>query len=168
MSSSTLFWDENLLLFTFLTGKLRKSLFWANKKSVHLLSQQIFVPKYLPKISSRQHQKVLCWHDACLMAKCLGLSTFDFEMKKFWHHYAFLYLYVHIFWEGHKILQNLYLTFDWYYITVWPEPIWIKVKKFWLSLPQHQSTYPRGQESVSIEITPFRQHFIKFSKTVFY
>ena len=33
---------------------------------------------------------VLCWHDACLMAKCLGLSTFDFEMKKFWHHYAFL------------------------------------------------------------------------------
>ena len=23
---------------------------------------------------------------------------------------------VHIFWEGHKILRNLQLTFDWYYI----------------------------------------------------
>ena len=23
---------------------------------------------------------------------------------------------VHIFWEGHKILQNLHLTFDWHYI----------------------------------------------------
>ena len=23
---------------------------------------------------------------------------------------------VHIFWEGHKSLRNLYLTFDWYYI----------------------------------------------------
>ena len=22
----------------------------------------------------------------------------------------------HIFWEGHKILQNLHLTFDWHYI----------------------------------------------------
>ena len=40
MSSCTVFWDnttklcdENLLLFTFLTGKLRKNLFWTNKKS---------------------------------------------------------------------------------------------------------------------------------------
>ena len=23
---------------------------------------------------------------------------------------------VHTFWEGHKILQNLHLTFDWHYI----------------------------------------------------
>ena len=23
---------------------------------------------------------------------------------------------VHIFWEGHKILRNLHLTFDWHYI----------------------------------------------------
>ena len=23
---------------------------------------------------------------------------------------------VHIFWEGHKILQNIHLTFDWHYI----------------------------------------------------
>ena len=33
-----IFWDENLLLFTFLTGKLRKNLFWTNKKFVYLLS----------------------------------------------------------------------------------------------------------------------------------
>ena len=37
-----------------------------------------------------------------------------------------------------------------------------------LLLPQHQSTYPRGPDSVSIEIPHFRHHFIKFSKTVFY
>ena len=52
--------------------------------------------------------------------------------------------------------------------TVWPEPIWIKVNSSWLLLPQHQSTYLRGPESASIEIPPFRAHFIKFSKTVFY
>ena len=52
-------------------------------------------------------------------------------------------------------------------ITVWPEPISIKVKKSRLLLPQHQSTYPGGPESVSFEIPPFRLHFIKFSKTVF-
>ena len=49
-----------------------------------------------------------------------------------------------------------------------PEPIWIKVKKSWLLLPQYQITYPRGPEFVSIEIPPFRPHFIKLSKTVFY
>ena len=36
--------------------------------------------------------------------------------------------------------------------TVWPEPIGIKVKKSRLLLPQHQSTYPTGPESVSFEI----------------
>ena len=55
-----------------------------------------------------------------------------------------------------------------WFLTVWPEPIWINVKKSWLLLPQHQSTYPRGPESVSIEIPPFRPHFIKFSKIVFF
>ena len=53
-------------------------------------------------------------------------------------------------------------------VTVWPEPIWIKVKKSWLVLPQHQNTYPWGPKSVSIESPPFRPHFIKFSKIVFY
>ena len=43
--------------------------------------------------------------------------------------------------------------------TVWPEPICIKVKKSWILLPQHQSTYPRGPESASIEIPPFRPKF---------
>ena len=40
-------------------------------------------------------------------------------------------------------------------LTVWPGPIWIKVKKSWLLLPQHQ----RGPESASIEIPPFRPKF---------
>ena len=89
--------------------------------------------------------------------------------------------------------------------TVWPEPIWIKVKSSWQILPQHQSSYilrrwnhhqrfvlcsngqiyggdfakfcgllriyelyPKGPESASIEIPPFRPHFIKFSKAVSY
>ena len=43
-----------------------------------------------------------------------------------------------------------------------------KVNTSQLLLPQHQSTYPRGSESASIVIPPFRPHLIKFSKTVFY
>ena len=41
----TIFWDDNLLLFTFLAGKLRKKLFWTNQKFVYLLSSKNFVPK---------------------------------------------------------------------------------------------------------------------------
>ena len=52
--------------------------------------------------------------------------------------------------------------------TVWPEPIWKKIKTSRILLPQHQSTYPRGPESASIEIPTFRPHFINFSKTIFY
>ena len=55
-----------------------------------------------------------------------------------------------------------------YLCTVWPEPICIKVSSSRLLLPQHQSIYLRGPESASTEIHPFRSHFIKFSKTVFY
>ena len=43
--------------------------------------------------------------------------------------------------------------------TVWPEPIWKKVDTSQLLLPQHQSTCPRGPESASIEIPPFRPKF---------
>ena len=52
--------------------------------------------------------------------------------------------------------------------TVWPEPIWIKVNSWWHIILQQQSTYLKGPESASIEIPPFRPHFIKFSKTVSY
>ena len=41
----TKFWDENLLLFTFSTGKLRKNLFWTNKKFVYLNIITNFHPK---------------------------------------------------------------------------------------------------------------------------
>ena len=44
MVDITKFWDKNLLLFTFITGKLRKHLFWTNKK--------VFLPKYHNKFSS--------------------------------------------------------------------------------------------------------------------
>ena len=54
-------------------------------------------------------------------------------------------------------------TFDGF-ATVWPEPIWIKVKEFWLLLPQHQSKYPRGPEYASIGIylsDPNLPHIVK-------
>ena len=44
----TKFWDENLLLFTFLTGKLRKNLFWTNKNFVYLN----IITHFHPKITS--------------------------------------------------------------------------------------------------------------------
>ena len=55
MPSCTLFWDnttkfwyENLLLFSFVTGKLRKNLFWTNKKIVYLN-----IITFCPKITSK-------------------------------------------------------------------------------------------------------------------
>ena len=51
--------------------------------------------------------------------------------------------------------------------TVWPQPIWIKVRSLWQIPPQHQSTYLGCPESASIEIPPFRPHFIKFQKYFF-
>ena len=42
-----------------------------------------------------------------------------------------------------------------------------KVNTSQLLLPQHQSTYPRGPESASIEIPSIRPQFIKFSKNCF-
>ena len=39
------FWDETLLLFTFLTGKLRKNLFWTNKKFVYTYYHNKFLSK---------------------------------------------------------------------------------------------------------------------------
>ena len=52
--------------------------------------------------------------------------------------------------------------------TAWPEPIWIKVSEWWQIPPQHQITSLGGPESASIEIPPFRPHFINLSKTAFY
>ena len=51
--------------------------------------------------------------------------------------------------------------------TVWPQPIWKKVRSWWEIPPQHQSTYLGGPESASVEIPAFRPHFIKFQKKFF-
>ena len=51
--------------------------------------------------------------------------------------------------------------------TVWPQPIWKKVRTLWQIPPQHHCTYLGGPESASIEIPPFRPHFIKFQKKFF-
>ena len=46
--------------------------------------------------------------------------------------------------------------------------IWIKVNSSWLLLQEHQSAYLRGPKSTSIKIPPFRPHFLKISKTIFF
>ena len=49
--------------------------------------------------------------------------------------------------------------------TVWPQPIWKKVRTLWQIPPQHQSTYLGGPKSAYIEIPPFRRFlWSKFSK----
>ena len=49
--------------------------------------------------------------------------------------------------------------------TVWPQPIWIKVRTSWQIPLQHQSTYLGGSKSAWIEITPFRLFFeVNFQK----
>jgi hypothetical protein len=45
--------------------------------------------------------------------------------------------------------------------TVWPEPIWKKANASQLLLPQHQSTYPKGPESASIEISSQTQIYLE-------
>ena len=45
--------------------------------------------------------------------------------------------------------------------TVWPQPIWKKVRSWWQIPPQHQSTYLGGPESASIEIPPSLHKFFK-------
>ena len=50
----------------------------------------------------------------------IHLLTFTFFQT--WHFSSHIFIYtlkaskVHIFWEGHKILWNLHLSFDWHYI----------------------------------------------------
>ena len=51
------------------------------------------------------------------------------------------------------------------HFTVWPQPIWIRVNCWWQILPQHQSTYIRGPESVSIEIPPYQTKIYLLSKS---
>ena len=51
--------------------------------------------------------------------------------------------------------------------TVWPEPIWMKIKKSRLLLSQPQSTYPRGQKSAPITLN-FYDHGQKLSWTYFF
>ena len=40
--------------------------------------------------------------------------------------------------------------------TVWPQPVWKKVRTSWQIPPQHQSKYQGGPESASIGIPPFQ------------
>ena len=61
-------------------------------------------PVICHKNSLKNKLEIRCriWWTACLI---LVFSLWWFMIYK-----------VHIFWEGHKILRNLHLTFDWQYI----------------------------------------------------
>ena len=68
--------------------------------------------------------------------------------------------------NGNKVAITKNELLNWYFWTKKTQKIldvfdfdnWL-VKKSWLLLPQHQSRYPRGPESASIKIPPFRSKF---------
>ena len=95
---------------------------------------------------------------------CLHFFCFFFTMGNF-----LVTSFMVLSWNKDKLLLKLSSrAFKWTSTTVWPEPIWTKVSGWWQIPPLHQRTYLGGPESASIDIPPFRSHFIKFSKTVFY
>ena len=65
-------------------------------------------------------QRNLCSMDGnienCSWTRNARYILFIFDTKVFFQKVFFLYIKVHIFWESHKILRNLHLTFDWHYI----------------------------------------------------
>ena len=81
-------------------------------------------------------------------------STGQNDGEKWSKKYFYLIRIVHKKWHSSKY--------------AWPEPNCIQVSGWWQIPPQNQSTYLGGPEYLSIEIPPFRPHFIKFSKIVFY
>ena len=79
MSSCTLFCDdmtkfldENLLLFTFLTGKLRKNLFGTNKKFVYLN----IITNFCPKLTSK-NIVLTKWKGFKIIGGCLIAAKFN-------------------------------------------------------------------------------------------
>ena len=58
--------------------------------------------------------------------------------------FGYLKIYRKNHWKKANIqVKHEFLWTPW--ITVWPEPIWIKVSGWWQIQPQHQSTYLTGQ-----------------------
>ena len=75
--------------------------------------EKMFIMK-LHKILLHLQRKL--WHMFCSTSKKGGnVLAHNFQWAVSSYIYVF-YCKVHIFWEGHKILQNLHLTFDWHYI----------------------------------------------------
>ena len=61
------------------------------------------------------------------------------------------------------VLNRLYISVIKKTITIWLQPIWMKMKRWWQILSQHQSTYLRGPESVSIESPRSEQNLLSKS-----
>ena len=88
----TKFWDENLLLLTFLTEKLRKkTLFWINKKFVYLN----IITNFCPKITS-QNNDPTTWKAIMMMFSNSLDLIFIHPIRNIWTqcalHFLVLYL----------------------------------------------------------------------------
>ena len=75
-----------------------------------------------------------------------------------------MYSYTYISFKMLKLVKKKIKSF-FVGVTVWPQPIWKKVRTSWQIIPQHQRKYLGGPKSAWIEIPPFRRFFwCKFSK----
>ena len=89
--------------------KISRRIFcWSNKSQ----RRPIFCFEWEMWSSIRRPTRIYIWRNrnwwSCLSLDgwtCLQITRNGFRLVK-----------VHIFWEGHKILQNLHPTFDWHYI----------------------------------------------------
>ena len=72
----TKFWDENLSLFTFLTGKLRKIMFWTDQKFINLN----IITNFCPKIMS-ENMVHTTWK-GYIVPKLKSFYFFDFRVNK--------------------------------------------------------------------------------------
>ena len=91
-----------------------------------------------------------------------------FALQKWAHIYSDVTHRAVLCFTAHHWIWRNFISFWYLFCTVWPEPIWIKVSGDKYVPSQHQSTYLGGPELALIKIPPFRPHFIRFSKTIFY
>ena len=99
---------------------LRRIQNWGSQKAFLKKAKQKYGPTFqicYHKMSMISVLKIkmifLAWSGLLMLKEYIHIFYFlIFNLKKKRKENAF----VHIFWEDHKILRNLHLTFDWHYI----------------------------------------------------
>ena len=107
----------------------------------------------MPKVFVKQ----FCFWIFIYLNLRLGWHCYGFDWVLLWQ--SFLHPEAWLSFQLHPAIFDFIYDQNFKLDTVWPKPTWIKVKKSWLLLPLHQSTYPRGPESASIVIPPFKPKF---------